>query len=678
MSSAASPSGPQLRDRVLNMAREIEKLSTAKVPPPEFFQKFLQTLVGAMSAKAGVVWMLQDGAQLAPVCQVNYPALGIQGNPEAERRNRQLLVDVLSTGEARAIAPDDSDDTQLPSHHLIILAALQCETDCVGVVEIFQRVDAPVEARAGFLQFVEQMTGYASRYLELQRAAAEPQSPTRFWEELERLLLQLQRARKVKEVAATAANDGRLLLGCDRMSVVRARGRKVIVEAVSGLDSVNPRANLVRRMRDLAREAMAGREPVAYGGKAEPVPPQLEEPLAKFIEEGRARTLLIVPLLEPPPLVRRSEKDEQDAAERRREEEKRRKPIGCLVIEQMRSGLPMPDRTERAQLLADHVSAALVNARGYERIFLLPVWELLGRTREWFYGRKLAKLIAAVVIIAAVSCAMAFVPWDYRVEGEGRLMPVVQRQVFAPWDGEVEEIFVKGGDRVAAGDKLLRIRDHQLENDLVAAQKELEQHRAQARTLQPEIDRASRTGRAEEAHKLEGELTAAQVQIEGLTEQIRILAERKDQLTVTAPIDGVVATFQLEQLLPERPVARGDLLLEVMDDTGDWRLELEVEEHRMGHVLRAQKDRGEHLPVEFILATAPEKTFKGTLDAMATRSNTSAERGSIVQVYVATDAEKLPKRIGADVEAKINCGERALGYVLFGDVVEFVQRYFWL
>ena len=40
---------------------------------------------------------------------------------------------------------------------------------------------------------------------------------------------------------------------------------------------------------------------------------------------------------------------------------------------------------------------------------------------------------------------------------------------------------------------------------------------------------------------------------------------------------------------------------------------------------------------------------------------------------------ELPnRRIGADVRAKINCGKRSLGYVLFGDVVEFVQKHLWL
>jgi hypothetical protein len=29
------------------------------------------------------------------------------------------------------------------------------------------------------------------------------------------------------------------------------------------------------------------------------------------------------------------------------------------------------------------------------------------------------------------------------------------------------------------------------------------------------------------------------------------------------------------------------------------------------------------------------------------------------------------------VTAKINCGKKSLGYVLFGDVIEFLQRKLW-
>ena len=162
--------------------------------------------------------------------------------------------------------------------------------------------------------------------------------------------------------------------------------------------------------------------------------------------------------------------------------------------------------------------------------------------------------------------------------------------------------------------------------------------------------------------------------------QIAILKERRDKLIVKAPISGVVATFQLDQLLKNRPVRRGELLVEIKDDKGKWQLELEVEEHRSGHILDAQKAmKKDDLDVEFVLATDSEHPVKGTLGSIDTRTNSSSELGGII-IATATIEEKLPRtpRIGAEVRAKISCGEKSLGYVLFGDVVEFVQKYFWL
>ena len=51
-----------------------------------------------------------------------------------------------------------------------------------------------------------------------------------------------------------------------------------------------------------------------------------------------------------------------------------------------------------------------------------------------------------------------------------------------------------------------------------------------------------------------------------------------------------------------------------MDDTGPWRLELEVSEYRMGHLLTALEQSADGtLPVEYVPATAVEKTYAATL-----------------------------------------------------------------
>ncbi len=288
-------------------------------------------------------------------------------------------------------------------------------------------------------------------------------------------------------------------------------------------------------------------------------------------------------------------------------------------------------------------------------------------------------MLSAITIVVL---SLVFIPWDYRVEGEGRLMPVDQRQVYAQVDGEVIKVHAEGGARVKAGQLLLELKNPELQAQLTAAESELIEKKEQTNVLNVQIAEARRNAETkEEALRLQGQLAQTMIEIIGLEEQIAILGERQKHLKVYSPIDGVLATFQVEQKLLNRPVKSGETLVEVMDDRGAWRLELEVEEHRMGHFFEGQKKlETEELPVEYVLATRPEDTYVGTVDTIATRADVAAEKGSIVEVYTKIEAGDLPtdrRRIGADVRAKINCGKSSLGYVLFGDVVEFIQKQWW-
>ncbi|MGE0379069.1 MAG: efflux RND transporter periplasmic adaptor subunit, partial [Planctomycetaceae bacterium] len=475
-----------------------------------------------------------------------------------------------------------------------------------------------------------------------------------------------------REVAANAVNDGRLMIGCDRLSIIVKEGKRIKVRGISGQDDVEHRANLVNSMRNVARQVMRVGEPLIYRGEIEGIPPQLEKPLATFLQEGRARMALFLPLLPPDPFPHKEDKDPGTVKQR-----KKPKPIGCLVVEQFSESRPLPVLRQRADLVADHVAAALHNAQTHHTIFLLWLWVSLGRFFGWFRGRNLMITAAVAVGIAGAGAALALVPWDYRVEGLGKTMPVKQREVFAPWDGDVVEILVESGQRVKAGDPLVRLESDDLREAHVKATTELSGKKELLKTLDKQIDTAQRD---EDAARYETEWTRTNAELPGLEEHVRVLDERLTGLTVRAPIDGVVATFQVRQKLQDRPVRRGEVLLEVMDDTGDWRLELEVPEYRMGHLLKALagSEKGT-LPVEYVLATAVETSYEADVTMIATRTNESEEEGTIVEVFADINPDTLPsRRIGAEVEAKINCGKRSLGYVLFGDVIEFVQRHFWL
>ncbi len=690
MATTESDSVKQVREKIIQLAKEIEEHSRSGMPPEAFFSEFLKRVVGAVGARAGAVWLRNGSGKLNLFTDLNLKQTGFFDKPDAPALNQKLLDEVLSNGQACTHSPNDGSGVQVPTNDLIVLAALQQSKQCVGVVQIFQRVDTPQQARPGFLQFVEQMCGYACRYLDRQAVPkVTPEAKTKITEQFEQFLLQLHRGLDIDEVASTAANDGRLLLGCDRLAVAVQYGKKTVIKAISGQDAVHQRANLVKRMGALANKVILMREPLTYTGKLDHLPPQITAPLADYIQESGSRMVTIWPLFESEPLLKPDDKGVK-------KEDKQKTPIGGLIIEQISESQPRPGLQEKIESLADHVAEAMHNSQTYHRLFLLPLWRFLGNTFRFMQGRGKLKVLAGVVATAAVIAALCLVPWDYRVEGEGRLMPVAQKDIFAPWDGTVAEIYVKGGDTVEVGTPLIRLRNEELDGQLLAARNLVNEKMQLKSSLLSEFNAAEMQGNKVEISRIEGKIASTEVEIRGAQKQAANLQKRMDLLKVLAPKAGTIATFEVERQLLHRPVRRGEMLLEIKEEAGPWWLQLEVDEHRMGKLLGAIKAKRQppdndapitdeevvaaQIPSEYVLATNPEDRYQGVLRSIESRSNAAvAKDRAVVRVRVDINKEDLrDRRIGAEVTCKINCGKRSLGYVLFGDVVEFVQRYFWL
>ena len=664
----------QAREQVTRLAREIELLADAGGPPETFFPEFLGRLVVVLGAQAGAVWLRDPQGRLGLAAEVNLAATGFFERKEASSNNEKVVTTVLETGEARVLAPDVDKD--LPTSHVLLVAALVRQKQVVGAVEIFQRPDSPRDARPGYLQFMEQMCGHASRYLERQGASQAQVAPIDFWKQFERFLLQMQRSLYSQQVAHIVANDGRQLLQCDRLSLAVRRGDSTRILAISGTDAVNRRANLVRLMSRLAHRVTATGDALLFTGSNEPLAPQVEVALTDYLQESGSRMVNIIPLRENAPILSGHDLDDQKMAR----DVKPRKVIGALIVEQVAESRPRANLIERAGLVAEHVAGALDNALKHERLFLLPVWRFLGDQWDRIRGKRARRLVAALIALTAVTLALVFVKWDYRAESKGVLLPRIQSDVFASWDGEVVKLHVDSGQRVKKGDPLVSLRNEELQAKLLASQNELSEKQQLLLALEAQVNEAVKTANRNQEIEATGKMVQTRVDIDGVQQEVELLKSQVEKLTVRSQIDGVVATFQLQQLLLNRPVTRGEKLMEVMDDTGPWRLELEVPEHRMGHVLRRQIEVGhQDLPVEFLLATTHETTFEGTLEASATRAAVSEEEGTVVEAFVDIKPEEMPRlkehlRIGAEVRARINCGPMSLGYVLFGDVVEWVMK----
>ena len=690
--SEARPAAPvdqlrRARERVRGLARDVERLARTDIAPEQFFAKLLDVLRESLGAPAAAVWTLDAGA-LNLSHERGLEEAGFRDVPRADRAVAPLLSDTLATGESSA--RDGADPTnKLPTAHLYLTAALVTEGTPSGALQVLQRADAPAEARPGFLQFVEQLAGHASEYLTRQKnrgKQAGDLSAGGFWGEFEKAVLLLQRARGVADVAGVAVNESRRLLDVDRVSLVRRRGRKYPVEAVSGQDTVHKRANLIKRLSKLSKAVMKTREPLLFNGghrgfdTAEgdtgELPPQISGPLSDYLEEAGSRMIAIVPLMS-------SDRDlgKEDLPPEERHRKKPPEVIGALVVEQVAESRIAPGLTAKLDLLNDHVAAALQSAREDERIFLRGPLRVLGRAQEYLHGRKLVKTLAATAALVAIGLALWLVPYEYRVTGEGVLVPSVQRKVFAPFDGEVTAVLVEGGQRVDAGEPLLKVRNDDLLEQLVATSEKVAEKRAELGNLRSRLSIAENKNEFDEAQLRRGEIGVVRAELTGFEDKLALLNDRAQKTTVRSPIAGTVATFQLDRLLKDRPVGRGEVLLEVMDDGGPWRLELAVPDTRAGHLDDAMAEAGTvHLPVEYAVAGLPERTFTGTLARVIGRAEPDQELGNVLEAYVTLNEDDAPTRrtIGMEVTAKIDCGDEPLFLVLFGDVVEFVQRNVWL
>ena len=77
--------------------------------------------------------------------------------------------------------------------------------------------------------------------------------------------------------------------------------------------------------------------------------------------------------------------------------------------------------------------------------------------------------------------------------------------------------------------------------------------------------------------------------------------------------------------------------------------------------------------VDYILATHPDKQYRGWLVDVAPQTENGGTEPVVYMTVEPDPDDPPPKRDGADVRAKIHCGERPVGFVLLREVIEFVQ-----
>ena len=707
--SAPDPSSVERSElQVRTLMGEITQLSQRDIPPDEFHAEFLRRVVAALGAVGGGLWILDRGT-LTLSYQINFKELRLQEG-DAKKKSEQharLLDRMLRSADTGTLFPPHSGiegdtDAGNPTDYILLFCPIRTELEVAGLVEIIYRADAPVAAQKGFLQFLSQTCKFATDYYKNRqlRHFGERQS---LWTILEDFTRTIHESLDPKLTAYTVANEGRRLIGCDRVSVALRSGKNCPISAVSGQDILNKRSTMVRLLGKLSAAVLKAEEPIWYTGSTTDFPPQIEQAVEKYVDESHSKMIAVYPLFH------RKKEDEEEKEKRTKKKPVR--PFGVLVVEQIGDSQLTEQTRKRTNIVAEHAGSALGNALEHRSIFLLPLWKMLGKTQHLFLGETLPKTLGVLGGIFTILAVLLFLPWDFKMYCPGTLEPVVRHRIYAPIDAEIMELphYIDQGYRVLGpsveedgkgnkvawrGTTLLKLRSPDMDSQaaqLVGAVRETaERLSAIEQQLQDPGHQMSEYERAE----LVGRKNAAEIQFETERQKLAIFEDfQKPHLTISSPINGVIVSSDIRRRLTEKlPISRTQYVMEVADLDGDWQLELLMPEKQMGYIMEHKKrldEQGKTLEVGFVLATKPGERHYGVVREIHDRAEVRPEsigaggksntNMNTVSIKVALDDQELLReqddlRFGAECNAHIDCGKRALGYVIFYEVIVYIQK----
>jgi len=385
--------------------QQIRELAATAAAPSDFQARLLERVVEATGALAGVVWVPAKEGRLNAMAELRLAETGLRNNVQLRAWCEPAIREVLANGGVRRQPGRPAEGPAGAHWGPMLLFALQRGTQVLAVVHLFEDPKGAPADQLAQLRFVETVMQIAAEYLERTLPAAAPAARR---QDVQALLLALHRSLNLRDVATIAANDLRQWYLADRVGIAQRVGNRAVLRAVSGQEQLNQKSNVLKLLTRLAAEVIRSGEPFVFDGNPSVVPASLERPLADYLHEGQARWLAIFPLREPEPPAENHRDGAALAA--------RPGVVGAIVIEQFSEAGWAPDLLIRVEETAPHLALALANASHHERVFLMPLFDLLGRWRAALRGRRLATAAVLAVVLAGAVAALWLIKADYRVE----------------------------------------------------------------------------------------------------------------------------------------------------------------------------------------------------------------------------------------------------------------------
>ncbi len=554
-----------------------------------------------------------------------------------------LVGEVAKAGEGQVVA-DAAEDERLAERReasgefemrSVMAAPLLKEDEVLGVVEVInKKTGEPFdEDDLFFLSSICEQAAIAlhnANLLEAERKVHELDALLNISKEITSTL-------NLDHVLTTVVHQAATVVPFDRCVIGFYDRNKFVLGAVSGEAEV-PKTTEMEQLRTVLEWV---------GTQAEAVQADnYDEGWEINVEEGRALVTGFLDKHEQNGFYAMPLKDEQGT-------------VGVLALLSGDAEFLTESHREILSILANQTTVAIRNARLYQEVPLMSVWQpLVAKKRQLLSVSTTRWLQAGAVVLALI-----VIPWKMRVGVNAIVVPAERRAVTAQVDGVIQQVLVKEGDAVVAGSMLAvldsgddRVRLGRARAELAHAQREL--------------------GEAE-SRRDSGAASQARLRMEMHEAEVVLYRDHVEKASLRAPIDGVVVTPRVEEMVGKR-LAPGDLFSELVE-LREFAVEMNVSESDID-LIRSQRK------VVLKLNTYPTHTFRGSVERVSAQTvSAEGEQFFVVRALFENPADRdRLARPGMAGRAKISAaggwfdsGWYPVGYVLLRSSAHWAWQKVW-
>jgi len=433
-------------------------------------------------------------------------------------------------------------------------------------------------------------------------------------------------------VLQVVVNGPAAVIPYERAAIALEQRGRMQLRAVSGSVEFDPQEPKIKALAEILQWASLLREPTLIAQHGDEISTEREETRAKFqhyFSQTGMRAFQAVPLAD---------------------DEGR---VGVLSFESSNPDFLTVAHLEMIKVLASQATVALRNASLYKEVPFIDVLQPLIQKKKQFFALEQHRRGLLIASACAAVLFLALFPLPLRVEGPATVAPAHAARVGSEVEGVVKQVQVKEGDHVSKGTVIGTLEDWDYHSALAAAQ-------AKRETAVTLMNRAL-------AANDDTEAGIQKAQADYWTAEVARAQERLDRTILRSPIDGVVATPHLENLVG-RKLKVGDTIADIVDNSQAL-VDVAIDQTDIGLVATGRKARVK-------LDSFPARTFDGDVVVVSPLGRLEGDARSFYARVSIGNGEGI-LRAGMQGRGKVSTGWHPAGQVFFRVPVMWIWSKLW-